>query len=80
LAGGGLTPVIGSTVKPIGFGLVGLFGTIVGTPGGGEIVCKGMPAVLGLPVVDVVLNGAQLVIVPLLVVVVVHTSIGWTLM
>ena len=75
-AGGGLTPVIGSTVKPIGFGLVGLFGTIVGTPGGGTMFWKGMPAVLGAPVVDVVLNGAQVVIVLPRKVVVVHTSIG----
>jgi hypothetical protein len=80
LAGGGLTPVAGSTVKPIGFGLVGLFGRPLEKFGKfGLNAEKGIPAVLKLPCVDVVLNGAQPgppeVDEPLK-----HTSIGWTLM
>jgi hypothetical protein len=53
-------PVLGSTVKPIGFVLVGLFGRPLEKLGKfGLNAEKGWPAVLGLPVEDVVLNGAQ---------------------
>lgn len=65
--------MVGSTTKPIGFGLVELFGILAGIGDGRLTGWNVMPAVLGVPVVDVVLNGAQ---IPSEL----HTSIGWTTM
>jgi hypothetical protein len=71
----GNCPVSGSTTKPIGFELFELFGMFAGIGDGsaGFGVWKGVPAVLGVPVVAAVLNGAHCPSA-------LHTSIGWTLM
>jgi hypothetical protein len=63
------------TVKPIGFELSELFGNDMGIGGGklGLGVWKVVPAVLGKPVVNAVLNGEHC---PRIL----HTSIGWTTM
>ena len=71
---GFVTPVVGTTVNPIGFELAALLKLLLlSRPAAGlGGVAKGFPR--GAPLVDVVLNGAQPS--PLLK----HTSTGWTLM